>query len=203
MMKIKLPIGIVLVLALVLGCAGSEVSGGEGQEKLTPGVIKNGVYSSAYAGITFTAPDGWEFAGDDQLATAMGMDMDKPLKGRFPEDIADLQIVYDMFAQDTSTGASAIVMYENLKTAGDMDITAGDYMEKVKELVNSQNSGYTVIDSPDVRIGEGIFKVIRCELTGQNIIQYYYARRVGDAIVSITITAGSEKSAAEVKSYFS
>ena len=45
-------------------------------DNLTRGVVEDEVYTSAYAGLAFTAPEGWGYATDDQLASMMDLSMD-------------------------------------------------------------------------------------------------------------------------------
>jgi hypothetical protein len=201
-MKIKLPAGIVLVVLLAIGCAGSGALVSPAGT-LSPGVIESGVYTSEYAGVEFAAPAGWEFAGDDQLALAMGMEGEAPVNHRFPENAADQAVFYDMFAQDMYTGESALVMYENLKGTENADITVPKYLEQVKEMIGSQNLGYVLSDAPDCRIGNSVYRTVRCEMTDQGAVQYYFVRRVGDAMLSITVTAGSEENAVNILTCFS
>ena len=98
-----------------------EVSSSENQGKEEPeeqldhirGSIDGLVYTNSAAEITFTAPEGWVFLSDDEIAVLYNLSSEEVLSEETAEILENTDIVYDMYCQNLTTGASVNI---NLKT---------------------------------------------------------------------------------------
>lgn len=173
----------ILALALVIlaGCANNDT-----KVELSRGKIENNVYRSDFADITFNLPEGWSFSSDEEIAQLMdvGVEMLNEDQQKFAE-LAEENGVYDMVANDESTGASLMVMFE--KTL--LNVNEEYYINNLKE-------GLEEVDSIDYEIGETTkqniagkeFYVLNTTVPDYNMVQNYYIQKKGDYFVDILVT---------------
>lgn len=164
------------------------------------GSVDGDVYTSDFAGIKFTAPKDWTFAGDDYILSMMNISLDT-----VGDDLAvnkailDQVAIYDAMCIDQSTGANVIIEFENLaKEVPDPDkytvddciesldkqlsaMSAIEYEKKSTETVTLADQEYTrVIYKADVN-ANGISATME---------QVFYVRREGKFLVCIIASNG-------------
>lgn len=178
-----------LVLTFVLALSLCSCSVGEIVNKeISRGVIDDNGYSSEYLGLGFNAPEGWVYATDAELASLMGEAFDITDQNKM---FAELQLVYDMMAQDPVTGSNVIIIYENLAISGSEDITVDEYVEITKQgLTAVEMFTYTFNDETTVTLGDTEFVrvSVTCEYSGFTMDQAYYIAKLGSYIASISVT---------------
>lgn len=160
-------------------------------DKLTRGVVADNVYTSEYAGLKFTAPAGWVFGSDEDMAELMdiGADALGDAGLEYTEEALKKQTLYDMMCQDTSTGSSMLLLYENLALSGNTGITEEKYIEETRRLLKEADVyEYEFADTSEETLAGQTCKVMRADVTDYGFTQYYYVRKVDKYMLCIVFT---------------
>ena len=183
---------LILSMLMLAACAPIEM------KEFDRGEVSGNVYTSKYAGITFTKPDGWKFASDEEIAKAMDIGLDMIESDDFNEEAAKMLTITDMMASDPKTNTNIIVTFENLKRTNNTDITLGEYADTAIKNIKTQmgdSIDITVLDNKDITLCNDTFRKIAMEVTvyGTEINQYMYCKNCGDfmAIITVTDNAGN------------
>ena len=160
------------------------------KKELSRGKWKDKVYTSEFADLKFTLPDGWTRSTDEEIAQTMQLGEDV-LKNEnlYVSEISKLNVVYDMMAKNSSTGGNVTVMME--KNAG----TAKDYANALKtQLGQLTQVKYTIGDVKETKIGNNTYTVLTTEASasGATVFQNYYLRDEGDYVVAVLVTETSK-----------
>jgi len=79
------------------------------------GAIEDEVYLNPSIGLTFTLPEGWEFADEETIAMMMGVGVELIAEnGGFELDFASINALYDMVAYNALSDSNTMVMIEKL-----------------------------------------------------------------------------------------
>lgn len=170
------------------------------------GEVTNGVYSSDFSKMTFTAPDGWTFSSQDEILQMMDVGLD--ISGEVSEvnggdaelnkKILEKTTIYDMVAMNELTGENVIIMYENIPAYGldPKEYTVDDYMENAVKMLNSVDSiQYTQSGEKEtVTLGDREFVKTTFEASMPELnyttSQTYYVSQIDDFMMSIVSSAG-------------
>lgn len=172
---------------------GTEAAEGNG---LTRGTVEGNVYTSEFAGIKFTAPEGWTFAKDDYILSMMNISLDT-----LGDDLAvnkallDQAVIYDALCMDQKTGANIIFEYENLaKEVPDPDkYTMDDIIASFdKQLAAITAIKYEKIKADKVTIaGQEYEKLVyHADYNSISMDQVFYIRREGNLVFCIIASNG-------------
>lgn len=172
---------------------GTEAAEGNG---LTRGTVEGNVYTSEFAGIKFTAPEGWTFAKDDYILSMMNISLDT-----LGDDLAvnkallDQAVIYDALCMDQKTGANIIFEYENLaKEVPDPDkYTMDDIIASFdKQLAAITAIKYEKIEADKVTIaGQEYEKLVyHADYNSISMDQVFYIRREGNLVFCIIASNG-------------
>lgn len=184
--------------------AATEVEFASGGGTLTRGIWEDNVYTNDFAGITFTAPDGFVINDDEEIAAMMQIGADVLGEGGadFPQEVLDnIASLYDMVAMDMSTGSSVMVMFENLTANSALGAVVDEslYLESLKaQLEQMEAAGliYTLGDVEDYEIGGQAYKMLTATTTMESagisveMGQAYIVKKIDNYIAAIVITAG-------------
>lgn len=164
------------------------------------GVVQNNVYISNFAGLKFTAPEGWEFANDEYIASMMNIglevtDNDNDLTKAMLEQTT----IYDAVCMEQSTGKNIIIMYENIakEVPDPATFTADDYLDSVEQQYDSMENVTITSNSDreyvDINGNEYIKKPVHIKYDEMDIEaeQVYYVRKVGNYMLGIIASSGS------------
>lgn len=115
----------------------------EPEEKLDHirGSIDGLVYTNSAADITFTAPEGWTYYTDEQIATLYNLSSEELLPEETAEILENTDLVYDMYCQNITTGASVNINFENLGILYGALLDEKSYLELSKTNLESSLSG--------------------------------------------------------------
>lgn len=164
------------------------------------GKVENNVYTSNFANVKFTAPDGWEFANDEYIASMMNIGLEITENDNdFAKAMLEQTTIYDTVCTDPVTGKNIIIMYENIaKEVPNPEIfSADDYVDSVeKQLTAMANVVYTQKgDRENISInGEDYIKQaynVKYDEMGLETEQVYYVRKVGNFMLGIIASSGS------------
>jgi hypothetical protein len=154
------------------------------------GVIEGNVNANQYADHSFTAPDGWFYATDEEIAATLGGGMaltDSDLTN--DEDPLSQQVFYVMMAKDQVSYSNIILSYENLMISGAPDITEQEYLQVLKGLLEQTNAiNYVFYDITESEVGGNLFTVMQADIPDFSSAQYYLVRKIDHHMLGIIIT---------------
>jgi len=198
MKRIIITTFLILMIFLLCGCSIFYTAFDNAlPDNLTRGAIEDNVYSSAYAGLVFTAPDGWVFATDDELADLMDLSTDAMSDAvmEFSDEALKKQVLYDMQAKDSSTGTNVLLLYENLALTGNTGISETNYLEQTIKQFEAADVQYTFGEITETELCGQTYQMVQAEMTDYGVIQYYYARKIDKYMLCIVTSlpaAGDE-----------
>lgn len=177
-------ISLVLVLALLAGCGGSS-------GKYVPGTLNGDTYTNEYIGYSYTLPEGWKFATQeelDEMMNAGGELLNDDQKAG--AEYAKIATIYDMMAQSPE-GYNIIVMLDNLKLyVGGTGTTPEDYIDNLTTQLEAVNSvSYSCGEVTQVSAFGRDWSVLPAELVGTGVFQTYNICRIDDYMAAIIVTS--------------
>jgi len=201
MKKILCALLAVLMMMSIVGCSTESA-------KFDAGKVVGNVYTNEYAGLTFTAPDGWTFASDEEIADLMGISMDLVTENEAAQKIAELTTVYGMMAKSADQLSNVQVVFENTALSGSK-LSAEEYVEIIASQLDTVyddfGATYEASDIRTIKIGanEYIYMDIFVDLGGVVLEQGYACRKVDSKyMANIVITAYEEGGAAALLECF-
>lgn len=179
------------------GAAKEEVE----KEEAVPyaaGVWTDNVYTNESLGMTFPLPEGWQYGTQEELAAMMGSGQE--VTGYTDEELSATDPIYDLYIYNNSTGASIMMMAEDMSVYG--DISAEEYLESVSsELGAFEDQGitYQVSGMEPLTIGKTEFVSFdaSAEYQGVPVYQQYAAVGMSDRVVTIIMSAPGDGGQAE------
>jgi len=187
-------ITLILYILLFTGCDSKK---GSKTKDLTRGTWINNEFISEFANLKFNMPDNWLKGSDDEIAALMGVavDMLSDRGMKVSGKMLELTTIYDMAAQNPSNRNSVIFMYENLAVhIGGSQFTETFYLERVKEMLDTLEMGYSFSDIRDTAIAGEIFNTLETTINNYGFTQFYHARKIENYmfVIIITVNIGSD-----------
>lgn len=204
---------LVLSLAVLTGCGKKEENTNtenttnagttepeQTKKEISRGKWEDNVYTSDFAELKFTLPEGWTRSTDEEIAAMMqlGAAMLED-EGKYNAEIAKLTSVYDMLAKSADQTSNIQVMMEKVP------LSADEYAETLKKnLASLEQLSYNIGETTETTIGGNTYKAVNAtvEISGMKMEQSYYVRREGDYIVGIIVTASGDVTANDIMSNF-
>lgn len=186
-----------------------EVSTDVTEDQDTPvrGIWTDSTYTNSYMNLTFSMPDTWVYASDEDIANTMSIAAENLSEAglELSEDMLEQQSIYDMMSQSTTTTSSVMVMYENLSmTIGGSMYTEELYLNSVKKQLEDLEMGYTFPDDiTTTTIGEETYSALNTEYGEGELYQTYYVRKINNYMTCIIISAKGGDSVEDILSYLS
>lgn len=194
-------LSLVLVLIVLTGCGNNAeknitedntvVGNNENlsaKEAIARGVIdENNVYTSEFADITFTLPEGLRYADDTEIANMMNVGAE--LLTENEEDVTEIleqTALYDMVAKDDYYGTSVMVMFEKAT----LDVSVDYYLKNVKTGLESVTAyNYEVSDEITTEtVGGKEYKVLTATVPAYGLTQKYYVEKKDGYFIDILVT---------------
>lgn len=174
----------------------------------TRGEWKDGVFKSEYLGFSFTLPEGWTPASDEEIAELMQVSVDMLTdEQKFVNEMAKVKIIYDMMATQEGGGPNISIMVENLAlSVGGTDYDEQKYSAVVAEqLPQVPDLGAKLLGSSEATIaGEKYLRQDFSAYDGQLTLTYFFRRVDKYMLVMIdTAVTGQEPTADSIVNYFS
>ena len=214
----KKRIALCLVLVLLLTCAAcgnvqdtldglAEQVGQEVNKELARGTIAGNVYTSEFVDMTFTKPETWTFATDEEIAQTMkiGMALMKD-PNAYQKAISKMATIFDMMVIDSATGTNISILYENLAVTGNTGMHEDAYIEATKSLLQAQvNAEYVFGETSDIELSGDAYRRMSFIATydGVQMEQIYYVRAMDKYMHVIILTLVNGVTAADVEAMFS
>lgn len=175
------------------------------EAKLTRGKVEGQKYTSAYTGLRFTAPEGWEYSADTDMAELLNMSAEMLSEEKIAETLTNTTTVFDMIVTDKSNGNNVTVSYENMDRICGKAVDAAEYVDVLKERIDAQmqveyefrNEGAVTLSGNEYQRVEVLLKTSNFEM-----VQGYYIRIIDDVAVCINTTLIGDTALADVEAMF-
>lgn len=199
-----------LVSSIVESSAAADnetVENDEPTAKFDAGSINGNVYSNDYLGLTFTAPEGWTYASDEEIAELMGTSLDIVTDDESAQELAAQATIYGMMANSADELNNVQVVFENMALSGGK-MTAAGYIKilsaQLDSLYGNMGGTCTVGEAKTIQIGGKDYSYvdIAVDISGVALEQSYACHRIDDYMVSIIVTAYEEGGAAAIMDCF-
>ena len=157
----------------------------EGKE-FTRGKWIDNKYINDFADIKFNLPTGWEKYTDEEIAKLMNVGIEQ-LNGDQKEllENSGSNSVYGMVVNDPSSGASAMILFENTI----FKVTPEYYLSSVKtQLEEVESFYYTIGDIYEKKLAGNTYSAMDAEVSGTVVKQYYLVRTIDNYVVAMIIT---------------
>ena len=157
----------------------------------TRGKWEDNKYVNDFANIKFNLPTGWVKATDEEIAKLMnvGVEALNEDQQKLIEE-SDSNSVYGMVANDPASGASIMIIFEDLV----FKVTPEYYLSQVKkQLEDVESYYYTVGDITQKDVAGEKYYSMEAEVSGTiKVNQYYYTKIIGNYVSTIIITTTQE-----------
>lgn len=147
------------------------------EEGTQRGKIDGNVYENKGVGITFTAPEGWEFMSDEEISVEWNLgnkSFDEQLKSG---------VAYDAVAKSNKPGAGNTVVFkfEDTKTLDIEKFSMEAYAESIRAELKIQDpmTQIPVTEIEKMKFGEGFYRVI----VGKDVRFAIYMKELDDEIL--------------------
>ena len=180
-----------IAVALLLAAAVGLLSGCSSEEEIfySPGYWRDDTYYSAFLGLRFTLPEGWEAADEDTLSQ-MSTDADRILDmqrggdGENPDSVYH----YELSATDPETGAGILALVQETSTNADT------YLEGLQSGAEMEGATYTTGDVLHLELAGRRYLVLPLTMEGETApYQRQYARKYGDYLILIMLFTPDEE----------
>lgn len=158
--------------------------------EFTKGDTNGNIYTSEFAGITFTAPDGYEFYSDEMIAEFYGVATEYLALGEIDS------IIYDMYCHNEDIQSSININFENLTELYGENLDEAAYLEKCMTSfsITFSSFGDIVLQSikeSTVEISGNELNCINMTLDndGNEFFQTLIIKKVGGYMMTCTVAA--------------
>lgn len=192
---------LIIVLIVLTGCGNNTENNTTGnnagiknnenlsaKEAIARGVIDvNNVYTSEFADITFTLPEGLRYADDTEIASMMNVGAE--LLTENAENLTEIleqTVLYDMVAKDDYYGTSVMVMFEKAT----LNVSVDYYLNNVKTGLEAVTVyDYEVSDEITTEtVGGKEYKVLTATVPAYGLTQKYYVEKKDGYFINILVT---------------
>ena len=194
-----------LFLCIVcLGCVPDEIGIKKEENLQVRGTWEGNIYTNQYADLSFSMPDSWFIANDEEIAEMMNLSKEMLTdKSVFSEEkVASLAVIFDMIAGDYMAGENVLIQLEKIShIPGHKYLKEEEYLEITKQDLEKANLGYIFEEKEEILIGDYPYLKMSGEIENSSLEQIYLARKFDDYMFCIVITS-SIGNATEILGYF-
>ena len=165
------------------------------EKQFSRGAWAGRTFTSDYAELTLTLPDeNWVISTDEELAEIMNVSVDELGGNPLEKAMIQLPNSTDMMVQHPETGASIILMYENLGlNPAAKGLTVEDYAQIIADgLTGNESFSYTVDEPVAVTLCGNEYLALYAHVEGYDLHQAYLMRYEGDRMVNLILTGVGE-----------
>ena len=193
----------IITLSLSLSACSSEPKIEEVEEVEEEQIYVRGewvdqVYTNDYLGFSFTLPEGWVSASDEELYsmldTATEEAMSEDMKEQYDKAVENATSFYDFAVFNLLTGESIMLTIEDLsKTVGAILLTEDLYMDALEaNLGNVEGFEFEIVGREDSGLKFGQFRVLNMNI--QDVMtQKYYVLKDGKYMISFVFAYLNDK----------
>ncbi|HIT06334.1 MAG TPA: hypothetical protein IAB53_06790 [Candidatus Scybalocola faecipullorum] len=169
--------------------ASDETQASDTAQEYEKGSWDGNIYTNTGMDLTFTLPDGWMSASDENIAQTVGGN--ESIGG----SDTDSSSPYDFMIVNASTNDNILLLAEDVSTAmGGSGMTAENYLESIESnLVSDTQTSYTFGEITDAVIAADSYKKLEVSVyyNGTSFTQAYYCRREGDQMLTFIATTAT------------
>ncbi len=185
-------LAIVTALAVLSGC-GQKQQTEVVDNNFKRGAYSNGVYTSAFSGMSISFPEGWVVETGDEL---LDIALLPPEEAATDKNVGNLRKIQDMIATSADASSEIVITYENLSEVKDAEtITEQIFLEELKETQpyvdedDPELACYKMGEVGTVTMGGAEFAVITSEtLDDSGIKRAYCARKIDNYMLVVNFT---------------
>lgn len=189
----------VLMVAALAACGGEPASTEEPKTDKNAdfirGVWVDNVYSNEFLDLSFTMPEGWVSASDEELAEIMGVVLDQTQDtNAISKEFLSAKVIFDMMAQDATYGTNITLQAENMAlTLGGSSYTEEEYVKQTVSQLEKQGLTCDLSDEvTETTIGSITYKTFNATLYDGAMAQRYLVSVVGKYMVFLTVSYAPE-----------
>ncbi len=160
------------------------------------GSWENNVYTNTFLGLSYTLPEDWQAATDEEILSMMGLGAE--LLGKkedLEKSLESQQSIYDFYVVNDTTGSNINISFENLSLSiGGILYSEEDYADVVTQQLQSlEGMTYIIGAYEEVTLGDKTFLKVPAtvEYSGISMEQQYYFHKEGKYMCSIILTCTS------------
>ena len=193
----------IITLSLSLSACSSEPKIEEVEEVEEEQIYVRGewvdqVYTNDYLGFSFTLPEGWVSASDEELYsmldTATEEALSEDMKEQYDKAVENATSFYDFAVFNLLTGESIMLTIEDLsKTVGAILLTEDLYLDALEtNLSNVEGFEFEIVGREDSGLKFGQFRVLNMNI--QDVMtQKYYVLKDGKYMISFVFAYLNDK----------
>jgi len=185
----------IIALSLTLSACSSEPKVEEVEEVEEEQIYVRGewvdqVYTNDYLGFSFTLPERWVSASDEELYskldTATEEAMSENMKEQYDKAIENAASFYDFAVYNLFTSETFVLTIEDLsKTVGDVLFTEEQYIDALETNLNKlEDIELEIIGREDESLSMGKFRVLNVNIN-DDITTKYYVTKNGKYMISL------------------
>ena len=172
------------------------------------GAIEDKVYLNPSIGLSFTLPDGWDFADEETIAMMMGVGVELIAEnGGVELDTDSIGTLYDMVAYNATTDSNAMVMIEKLSVPPESEPpTSQAQLTALRDRLEERDVfGFEFGRPFTVWVAGEPFDTLPITVGGQEaqVRQYYLVRMQGRYMVTIIASLFEDITFEELLRHFS
>lgn len=192
---------ICMAVSLLTGCDSLRSTK---EEKLSLGTWENDVYTSTFVDVSFTLPEGWIYASEEEIAAEMNLKSEwLSDEGKHLSEVAKLTSVFDMTASDPVSNDQVKIMMEKLYA----EVSMETYIDAFSgNLINMVVSYETSIGPVDTQVIAGRkYTSLMTSVAEYDMEQQYFFRKEGSYMIVILLAnmEASQGSMSEILDAFS
>ena len=195
-MKKLFSLFMIIALSLTLSACSSEPKVEEEKEEVYETYVRgewvDNVYTNDFLGFSFTLPENWTLATDEELLSMLDTATDQfaseDLKERYDEAIEKASSFYDFAIFNLNTGESMILNVEDLsKTVGAILVSEDQFIDGIEaNLEDVEGIEFEFLDREDTSLSFGSFRVANINL--QDVMtQRYFVMKEGKYMISLMV----------------
>lgn len=191
-----------IVMSFMSGCTALkqavEQRAAEERERMR-GTYDGDVYTSEFADLTFTAPDGWEYQNDEEISEAIGVGLEHS-DTEMSQETIEKESLYDMLVVNTNTGSNIIIMYAKINGGITEDKFISGFIKSTEE---EQALECDFSDITEINIAADSYKTAYNDLSSYGLTQHLYIRKIGRHMMNIIISVFEGDNIEDILDHFS
>lgn len=186
----------IIALSLTLSACSSEPEVEEEKEEVYETFVRgewvDNVYTNDFLGFSFTLPENWTLASDEELLSMLETTTDEMLseemKEQYDKAIESAQSFYEFAVFNLTTGESMVLNIEDLsKTVGAILLSEDQFIDALETNFGSvEGVKFEILNREDVSLSMGKFRVLNINVNDV-MTQKYYVMKDGKYMISFIV----------------
>lgn len=195
-MKKLFSLFMIIALSLTLSACSSEPEVEDEKEEVYETFVRgewvDNVYTNDFLGFSFTLPENWTLASDEELLSMLETATDEMLteemKEQYDKAIESAQSFYEFAVFNLTTGESMVLNIEDLsKTVGAILLSEDQFIDALETNFGSvEGVKFEILNREDVSLSMGKFRVLNINVNDV-MTQKYYVMKDGKYMISFIV----------------